>query len=305
MEKSKFLYILNSFLVVFFLYSLSESFTYYGFWFKHFGKLVYFLFFICFVSLLFFFRRFNSYIFANNFILVIVYTFTIFYVFLISLEKLVYPNFVFSHFHLHPDMLILPLTALVVIFFINQVESTITGFLNFLIFFLLLQYILVDLSLLKNENPVFVIKNLRLDYDEKMRLSVGKLPYDYAIFIKNNTPKESVILIPPQGFPWPQTGNGAYLRYFIYPRKLINGKEKEAGVDLSKVDFVLLDYGESNASEYGYTNYWPKFDIPSEYIIYWNPGSGEVIREDKTLYRYDLNEKDKLWGLIKVDKSRL
>jgi hypothetical protein len=135
-----------------------------------------------------------------------------------------------------------------------------------------------------------------------MEMVVDKIPYNFAIFIKNNTPESSAILIPPQGFPWDKTGNIVYFRYFLYPRKLINGGEKDPGVNINNVDYVLIDYGETNIFQYGFTNIWPKFNVDSEYIIYWNPFDGTVKKIENKKYVYDPDNKTDVWGIIKVKK---
>lgn len=150
---------------------------------------------------------------------------------------------------------------------------------------------------------------LLLPREEKLRVKLGWFYYDYIQFIKRQTPEDAVVLVPPQGFPWPATGNVAYLRYFLYPRYLINGDERESRVDLKKegVEYVLLDWGESR-TEYDYTQGWPKFWLPAKRIIYKKelsyPGDfeAEVVEKD-----YDPGDpiNFKKWGVIELDQERL
>jgi len=98
---------------------------------------------------------------------------------------------------------------------------------------------------------IFMINNPRATYDQKMELKVGKQFYNYVLFVKNNTPEDSTILIPPfPTWPWAQTGNIPYMTYFLYPRTLLNGKEYTPGYDLKKddIDFVLVAWGELAAT---------------------------------------------------------
>jgi len=162
------------------------------------------------------------------------------------------------------------------------------------------QYAIKDLDIVKDGRPFFITRNINLSYDKKMEMKIGKVPYDYAMFIKNNTPANATILIPPQAYPWDKTSNVAYLRYFLYPRNLINGGEKEPNVDINSVDYVLIDYGETNISQYGYTNVWPKFDVKGEYIIYWDPISGKIWQGVAGNYRYDPKDLSEKWGIIKI-----
>lgn len=123
--------------------------------------------------------------------------------------------------------------------------------------------------------------------EKKLCLKVGESFCNYVSFIKEHTPENAVILIPPQGYPWPMTGNVAYFRYFLYPRILISGKEKEPGVDLikTKVDYVLIDWGEDKSTEYDFTHSWPKFSVPAKQTIYMDT--------------------DKKWGIIQVNQQKL
>jgi len=185
-------------------------------------------------------------------------------------------------------------------------KNKIFNFLDILIYailFLVLgQYIVKDFNGIKGSRPFFILRNINLSYDAKMEIMVGKTSYNYVIFLKENTPEDSTILIPPQGFPWPHTSNVGYFRYFLYPRKLVNGNEKDSKVDLKSVDFVLIDYGETKISQYGFTNVWPKFDVDGEYIIYWDPVSKKTWKADNSKYTYDKSDLVERWGIVKIKK---
>lgn len=164
------------------------------------------------------------------------------------------------------------------------------------------QYAIRDFNVVKYNRPFFILKNINLSYDKKMEMAVGKIPYDFALFIKNNTSPDSTILIPPQGYPWDKTSNVAYFRYFLYPRTLINGNEKDSNTDIKSVDYVLIDYGETDILQYGFTNVWPKFNVNGEYIIYWNPLDGTVRKVDNGKYIYNPDNKIEEWGIINIKK---
>lgn len=250
----------------------------------------------------------------------------VFYFLMVFLNLKNYPNYVFAKYHIQPQnfinlvylsLLLLFLRDGVLIyinklfdFFVCHTDSKrkkyniFLAFIPYLIFFFFLSqvsYIVLNSSKLIFQKTYILFKCIKCDSDRRKREAFGGLLYDYILFLGKNTPEESKILIPPQGFPWPQTGNVGYLRYFLYPRVLINGKEREPGLDLREIDYVLIDYGESNISEYGYTNVWPKFDVNSQYIIYWDPDTGEVQKDFSEKYIYKNNpDKGKSWGLIKV-----
>jgi hypothetical protein len=184
----------------------------------------------------------------------------------------------------------------------NKVKKIVSVLFYGIIILVLGQYAIKDFNIVKYNRPFFILKNINLSYDKKMEMVVGKVPYDFALFIKSNTPEDSTILIPPQGFPWSQTSNVEYLRYFLYPRNLINGNEKDSKVDIRRVDYVLIDYGETNISQYGFTNIWPKFNVNSEYIVYWNPLDGTTRKVDNGKYVYKSDQNTEEWGIIKIKK---
>lgn len=164
------------------------------------------------------------------------------------------------------------------------------------------QFVIRDLGVVRGDRPVFMLRNVNLDYNSKMEMKIGKVSYDYILFIKDNTSENTTILIPPQAYPWYETSNIAYMRYFLFPRNLINGDEKDPKVDIKSVDYVLIDYGETTVSQYGYTNVWPKFNVEGKYIIYWDPQTG-AVRTDKTgIYKYVVGDNTEKWGLIKIEK---
>jgi len=164
---------------------------------------------------------------------------------------------------------------------------------------------------LKQGLKIFNYKNMIIfsPYNLKMRHKLGAYVVDYYEFVERNTPKDAKILIPPQGFPWPMTGNAAYSRYFLYPRHLISGKEREMGVDLKKenIKYVLVIWGESGELQYDFTHGWPKFSVPAKRIIYKKP-TDEIFNFEKIILEKDFDPKDikkDLWGLIEVDLDRI
>ena len=133
---------------------------------------------------------------------------------------------------------------------------------------------------------------------------------DYYDFIKENTSENARLLIPPRGYPWPMTGNAFYLRYFLYPRYLYEGKEREPGINLKEknIDFILLAWGESATTEKGYTHGFPKFKVPAKRIIY-KKDLVHVANLEKAEVKKDFDPADPQnfgkWGLIEVDQERL
>lgn len=187
----------------------------------------------------------------------------------------------------------------------------------FIYFFIILITALTFTNLIKITPKVFSdlrSSDLRLLFassqlELRLRQRIGPEAYDYYKFVRDNTPTDARILIPPQGLPWPRIGNAAYSRYFLYPRYLVSGKENEPGVDLKKenIQYVLVSWGEVNLFQYGYTSGWPKFKVPAKKIVYMSLSDGTT--REKTLIRGQDFEPSELttglWGLVEVDENKL
>ena len=179
----------------------------------------------------------------------------------------------------------------------------------FLTLFFNLKAIKPDISKgLKPINPT--ASQLFLTKEEKFCLRIGGFICSYVEFIKQQTPEDAIILVPPQGFPWPMTGNVAYFRYFLYPRYLVNGGEKKAKIDLKEegIEYVLLAWGETEGTEYDYTHGWPKFSLPAKRIIYKKDLKDQYNYEGRVVEK-DYDPLDPVnfenWGLIELDRERL
>jgi hypothetical protein len=145
-------------------------------------------------------------------------------------------------------------------------------------------------------SDIFVLTHLDYSYSDKMRESWG-LYYDYIEFVKENTPENALILVPPQQTPWLSTGNVGLDRYFLYPRILVNG-ELNISKDLEKYDYVLLVWGEWNGADknsYG----WPREKIMADKIIYFNPATRKA-REKSENFDPMLLPASGAWGVIKL-----
>jgi len=291
--------------------SLIEAFTYYGFIDKHIGFNYYSLIYITVILgvILLILRHFNKH--ANSkkadlylhFFIVLSVIFAVLKV----TNRVTHPNFVFSLLHLQPNnlfpSLLISMIPLAVIYVPKMKYMNLFNKHKLILLFTLSVIILNIYKIYKNENWAirFIINNPRATYDDKMRRTVGSKFYNYSQFINNNTPSDSMILIPPQAFPWPQSGNGAFMRYFMYPRKLGNGDEFVPGeqVNIDDYDYVLLDWGETDTVEDTYTHGWPKFDISAEEILLMNEDGtlSKIISGD---YIYEEYKDQKVWGLIKV-----
>lgn len=217
------------------------------------------------------------------------------------LESFYFNNYVFSTYHLQPSIFFYIVVFCFVLFIISKLRSDKSS--RFDILLLILPILFID-NLTKVldsaiNSDIFIVTHINFSYSDKMRESWG-IYYNFTQFIKENTPENSSILIPPQGYPWFLTSNIGFDRYFLYPRNLINGGEKDSGVNLDNIDYVLIDYGETTISQYGFTNIWPKFNVNGKYIIYWNPSDGSTRQFDSGKYVYNAKDNINQWGIIQL-----
>lgn len=133
-------------------------------------------------------------------------------------------------------------------------------------------------------------------YDMKMREYWGSI-YDYFLFVKNNTPEDSTILIPPQQAPWQTEGNAGLVRYFLYPRKVINGEL--SNLDISNVDYILIAWGSWGSNDPSIMG-WPKVNIEADRIVIWEPKSNQQTSSDQKIFKPD--NSSETWGIIKPKK---
>lgn len=231
-----------------------------------------------------------------------------------------YPNYVFSKYHLQPELLLRPVTLgifLVAIFHIrdrlianstkDKFKSHKKTYFQLALFASLMALIIVfttsnlfiDVSYTYT-NLIIILKNSKMSEQEKygyiMRKKYGYF-FDYIMFIKSITPEEATILLPPQKNPWQLEGNQRLVRYFLYPRTLYSAHEDNLP---NNFDFVLLAWGSEGfppdeESDYG----WPKtpFDSEKVYLYNINSNTHEVYYGK---YEPESFLKKDAYGLIKI-----
>jgi len=252
-----------------------------------------------------FFHKFNIIFFVLSLVLLLLANFV---------EGLTYKNFIFSNFHMHPSQLIYPffISLVEMIFSLNITDAknkVSEGFKKvmtvklIILPFVILIFVnnLLGIFDKMQKDVGYLIKNPFSTKKEVMKFKVGDLFYNYSEFVISNTEPASNILLPPfPVYPWPQTGNAVYFRYFLYPRSLSSGKEFEPNIDLTKMDYVLVAWGETPTTSAGVTHGWPKFDVSAEYILFLNKdGSTTKVKDSYVYEKYKGNE---VWGIIKVKK---
>jgi hypothetical protein len=229
------------------------------------------------------------------------------YVILKVANRLTYPGFVFSRVHIDPNSLIsLVLISLAPVVVAWAPRINIKQLVKIQSVLVILAFSIIALNLYtiyKSEWKTFqlIVAHPNATYDDKMRKAIGDVFYNYSLFVNKYTAPSASLLVPPQAFPWPGSGNVGYFRYFVYPRNIINGDEFEPPLEdiLARIDYVLLNWGETDIVEPPHTHDWPKFDVKAEKIIFMNK-DGSFGGEVKGDYRYEDYKDKKVWGLIVV-----
>lgn len=233
---------------------------------------------------------------------------------LLIIETITYPNYVFSTIHIHLDGLQI-LTVLFFIYFVltnlrhDNLKLLLETTLLFAVISVLFNYTLANII----NTRKLVIKEIDLiqasgpSYSDKQRAGWGDI-YTYTELLRKSTPENAIIAIPPAQNHWLYSGNLVLMRYFLYPRTLVNVKESdsiETLYDLPDVDYdyVAIIWGESNtrdSADYG----WPKAAIPSEYIEYFNLQDGSTRKVIIDSYMPEDHDDESIgWGLIKVQRT--
>jgi hypothetical protein len=228
------------------------------------------------------------------------------------IETITYPNFIFTYLHVHLDGLQI-LTGMLFVYFAlsNLMHRHYVTILNST-FLLAISSLLINYAIINSIDVAKLIKKEvkamqipAINDEEKNEAGWGTI-YRYVQMLKQATPEDAVIAMPPAQNHWLYSGNIVLMRYFLYPRTLINVKETADTSTLTELpnqdyDYIALVWGESNerdTSPYG----WPKTSINAEYIEYFDLSSNTSKRVDSAEYipAY-LNEP--LWGVIKFKKE--
>ena len=102
--------------------------------------------------------------------------------------------------------------------------------------------------------------------------------FEFTNFIKALTPEHSKILLPPQESPWQEFGNRGFMRYFLYPRTLVNGKANIPPENFSDYDYVIIVLGVNDADIQKSNLSWPEFAIPGK-VIYFLGNDNKVLSQ--------------------------
>jgi len=155
---------------------------------------------------------------------------------------------------------------------------------------------------LKNSlgEDIFIALHLNNSYDQKMYYQWGNF-YNFMLFVKNNTPENASIVIPPQLEPWwSRSGNLFLVRSFLYPRNIIQYQTEEIpDVDLLPSNtYIMVAWGEWGC-DMGVCKGWPEQTIKVKKAIYKDSNSVGV-KETRENFVYDPVDTSNPFGLLKI-----
>lgn len=228
------------------------------------------------------------------------------YIFFSVQESLHYTNYVFSKFHFNFWGLIYILLFSILLIAVGHLKNirepkfNKNNFGKIIIYFLLFYTLVVNFGItFKNalENDIYVFLHLSNNYDQKMFHQWGNY-YNYMKFVKDNTPENATIIIPPQTNPWLSSGNILLDRYFLFPRNLVQtGLVIDDPDKLFKGAYVMIYKGEwCNSRD---CEIWPTQTIKASELITKDPNSSSVQKTIKN-YIYNPAIKEYPFGLLKI-----
>jgi hypothetical protein len=130
------------------------------------------------------------------------------------------------------------------------------------------------------------------------------------IFVKQNTPPNASIVIPPPEAPWNNEGSGPLMTAFLYPRRIVQREKDENKIDLN-ADYAIVAWGWWGCGKEGLDrdekecHGWPRVKVPAEWVIYKEKDSMRTIKKIvNTAYDPQSQENKSAWGLIKIKKGQ-
>lgn len=273
--------------------SALESVTYFGFILKHLHFSAYWIYFLGVLAAL---TPRPVPRLLSQALSILAYPITIAYLCFIYLETTHYPNYIYTQFHVNP----LAFQFFVCLVWLHVFIQRHLPLTKALILAVLI-YIGSDgagrtFALIRNELTA-ILHEPFLTYDQKMSREYWGF-YSAMKQVRLLTPDNATLLIPPQGNPWEVEGNGAMVRYFIYPRKLANLlPDFTVPPQIPGPTYILIAKGSwpsvTNPAGYG----WPKVVVDSRQIWHIDLATGKNYSYNRP---YDPTTDQWNWGLIEV-----
>lgn len=164
--------------------------------------------------------------------------------------------------------------------------------------------LIYGLVLVGSDSLLFVTRRLKTNltellthpsynYDQKMAVAYPGF-YPVIKTIKNLTPPNSVIIIPPQDNPWETEGNTAIVRYFLYPRTLTHSLDYHSLTKQPVYAMIARGSWPSNGrNPYG----WPTVALASR-VLWQFDNQGNIINRYQRSFDPTTDQWD--WGLMEL-----
>lgn len=225
------------------------------------------------------------------------------------LEGANYTNYVLATFKFHLAGMVQIFLFSLSIFLVDKFKDIIPKYVKrfntiylamlFLIIFFMVKNLtyVSDMAVKRNSYILFHLGN---SYDEKMFYEWGVF-YRFMVFVKNNTPPDATIIIPPMQDPWLMgSGNDHFVRAFLFPRKIV--PETLIISDIKKYNpgtYILITWGKEACKPDPECHGWPRQDISAKKVIYKDPDSAKAIEvRENTTYR--LEDDKYVYGVIEL-----
>lgn len=235
----------------------------------------------------------------------------IFYIVLSLIEGAHYMNYILNTLHIHLDGIAYPLLFNFSIFLVEKFKHQLpkpsghTKIAYTLLTFLIIYFAAGNMAYITTmafERNSHIPFHLKDSYDDKMYYRWADF-YRFMVFVKENSPGDATIVIPPEQDPWLiGTGNPNFVRSFLYPRKVVSEKliiEEENIKAFPNETYLLISWGKEVCSPEPMCHGWPRQEIKAKKIIYKDPDSSNVIeiRENAV---YKLSDDKYVYGIIEL-----
>lgn len=233
---------------------------------------------------------------------------SIVYLGLAALEGAKYTNYILATINIHLDGLVLMVLFSFFLFVADKYKNTMPKVIHslrviypvmvlFIVYFVIKNIVYVaDESVNRN---FYIIFHPLSTYDQKMFYQWGEF-YKFMVFVRNNTPDNATIVLPPMENPWLMgSGNPHFVRAFLYPRNIIQEAKIIPDTKIYGPNtFILITWGKEECQPVG-CHGWPRQNIIAKEIIYKDPNSENTV-EVRQNSVYKLNDNKYVYGVIEL-----
>lgn len=267
------------------------------------GFIVFLLLFLlfCFLYLALYRNSWKSQTLTTRMVVTCMFVFVVFFShllllrYLLTLDKIFYNNYLYSNFGIRPNILILAsyidLTVLCLFGFLfaitlflsvspcygfrtsKELLSTIKN--HLLVRAISIAFVVFLLLIFQSTSFLFNIPKLLNEVHQNYNQRLGS-DFVYIEALAYLSPKDSVVIHPPQNNMWPMIGNQPVIRYFLFPRILVSGAifdEAQQNVDFCCAYFANMPATPQRPD-------WPKIDLEKKSVVF---GSKESVKFRKIL----------------------